>query len=130
MYIGFPPELNFALYKIILFFVIGIFSGTLAIRIKEKMIISWLIILLRFVVRPKYFIFNKNDLTEREIIREEIVPLTKKAKVYQKAEQKQTQRISFGQAIQFEKFINNPKASISFRFERKGGLNVSVSEIR
>ena len=130
MYISFPPQLNFAFYKIAILFIMGIVSGTLAIRAKEKMIISWMILLLRFISRPKYFVFNKNDFTQREVIQEEIIQVTQKAKTKAKAKHPKTQHVSIAQALQLEQFIRNPKTNISFRFEKKGGINVSVSEIR
>lgn len=130
MYISFSPQLNFAVYKIVLFLVIGLVSGILAIRFKEKMIVSWVILLLRFVIRPKYFVFNKNDFSQRDIIQEEIITVTKKATAHTKTKKKILKQISVAQALQLEQLIGNPKANISFRFEKKGGINVSVSEIR
>lgn len=129
MYISFPPTLSFALYKIMLFLLIGIVSGTLAIRVKDKMVVSWLVILLRFATRPKYYLFDKNDLFQREIVHEELQPVVKTVKAQKKRESKQ-KHLSIRDALQLEQFIRNPKANISFRFEKKGGINVSFSEIK
>jgi hypothetical protein len=132
MYISFPPYMNFAVYKIVLFFIIATISSLLAIRFKDKMVISWLIIFLRFANRPKYFVFNKNDMYERvmlQTVNKEVVPNVAVQK--EEAKKHQTiQQISMAQVIKLEKFLNNPKANARFIFKKKGGLHVSFSEVQ
>ena len=61
IYVLFLPSMHFAWYKVPFFLISGSIPPLLAIRIKEKLIIQWLIILFRYNVRPAYYLFNKND---------------------------------------------------------------------
>ena len=61
IYVVFAPSMQFAWYKIPLFILSGSIPPILAIRIKEKIVLTWLVILLRYNLRPAYYLFNKND---------------------------------------------------------------------
>ncbi len=128
-YISLPPYLNFAGYKIALFFIIGILSGFLAIRIKGKMVISWLIVLLRYTSRPRYFIYDKNDSYQRVIIAQISSKKSLREAIHTESAKKTIQKISIAQAMQLERFLHDPKAKVRFTFMKKGGLNVSFSEV-
>lgn len=67
VYVLFAPSMHFAWYKLPLVIAVGITSLILSLRIKEKLILNWLLILLRYNLRPKYHIFNKNDMFLRSI---------------------------------------------------------------
>jgi hypothetical protein len=60
-----PVRMHLTLYKLPLILIISLSCFILAIRIKGKIILQWLSILLRFNLRPKYYIFDKNDSTFR-----------------------------------------------------------------
>lgn len=61
-----PPFLSGALYKYIVIAVVAAVFCILAIRIKGKIIAFWLVTILRYNLRPKYYLFNKNVTTHRE----------------------------------------------------------------
>jgi hypothetical protein len=67
VYVTFSPSMALNLYKLALVFVVSIFCFILAIRIKGRIILHWLTILLRFNLRPKYYVFDKNDAFLRRI---------------------------------------------------------------
>ena len=54
VFVVLPPTLILTWFKVGLIIVFGIFSITLAIRIKGKLVIHWIVILLKYNVRPKY----------------------------------------------------------------------------
>ena len=132
IYLIFPPQLRFALYKLPIMLFIAVISGTLAIRIKGKVVIAWIVILLRYNTRPRYFIANKNDAFQRDITYEthEQKVKIKNIALHKKQKQKQEQAISFPDIFRFEQFITNPKSNMSFKFAKKGKLYVSLSEIK
>ena len=66
LYAILPPTMDIAVYKIIVLVVVAAISSTLAIRIKGKIVLLWLALLLRYGLRPKYYLFNKNTLNARE----------------------------------------------------------------
>lgn len=61
-----PPFMGGALYKYVLMGVVALLFGLLSIRIKGKILASWLVTILRYNLRPKYYLFNKNVTTSRE----------------------------------------------------------------
>ena len=61
-YAVFPPTMQLAIYKIPLVLVVLVLSLILSMRIKGKVVLNWLVILLRYNTRPRYYLFNKNDI--------------------------------------------------------------------
>src|ERR1019366_4023701 len=66
LYIILPPTMHSAPYKLTVIAVLIFLCGLLAIRIKGKILLLWFVVLLRYNLRPRYYIFNKNCLAARE----------------------------------------------------------------
>ena len=99
----------------------------LALRIKGKVILNWIVIITTYSFRPQYYVFNKNDMTDREIIVEDVV---KKTKVYTKQKAKVIEKrhnASLSDVMAVERVLLNPNQNVRFAF-KKGGINVHVSE--
>jgi len=132
IYLVFPPQLHFALYKLPLMICIAFICCILAVRIKGKVIVHWIVILLRYNTRPRYFIANKNDGFGRDItydtprLKKEI----QKAPEHKRMVQKNDHIISFPELFTIEQIITNPKSNLSFKFAKKGRLYGTVSEIK
>ncbi len=132
VYTLFPPALHLAWYKLPLLFIVLLLSLALALRIKNKVVLHWVIILLRYNTRPKYYLFNKNDAHLRIMD----FPVFEKVQrnFLKKAPAKQEKSLtsSFGikDLIQLEKFIANPKYSFSLKSARKGGLHVAFEQVQ
>jgi hypothetical protein len=60
-----PPAMGSALYKYILIGILAVICLVLSIRIKGKIVALWIITILRYNLRPKYYLFNKNVMTLR-----------------------------------------------------------------
>lgn len=128
-----PFRMQLTLYKLPLILVISICCFILAIRIKGKIILQWLAILLRFNLRPKYYIFDKNDASFRVIdlpvfekrqfsLRKKIAPQTKVNITHPK--------FGIKELTQLEKLIQDPRISLSFKTNGIGGkLNVAFKQI-
>ena len=67
LYIAGAPALKLTPYKIVLAFLCIIICITLAIRIKDKIVAKWLLALLAYISRPRFFVYNKNNLTSRTV---------------------------------------------------------------
>lgn len=130
LYISFPPYTQFVEYKIVMFLILSLISATLAVRVKEKMIISWGIVLLRFVARPKYFVFNKNDLFLREVIQKEKAPVIQQALTQNNVKVEKIQQLEDTEIYRLEQLMTQSNGDISFIFQKKGGINVSFSKIQ
>ena len=121
IYATFPPKLAFSVYKIPLFIFTFLTFGILALRIKGRVVLSWLFVLSAYYLRPRYYVFNKNDLTTRNI-EFELNPAKQKTIRAKAARQKGTksQRLSISDLIRMETILANPKTTLSVRFNRKG----------
>ena len=126
-----PPTMHIALYKLPPVLLVVIICLILSLRIKGKVVASWLLVLLRFNTRARYYVFNKNDTYLRDL--PEVIHETKKKVV--KEEVKKDIALpakSFGlkELKELETFIKNPNYTFSLKPGKKGGLYVAVSEIK
>ena len=71
IYILLPSKMQLNSYKLIMILAVSAISLVLAIRIKKMIIAKWLILILIYQTRAKYFLFNKNCLYQRQISKEE-----------------------------------------------------------
>jgi len=130
LYAILPPSMEYCLYKIIVVVVIALVSGILAIRIKGKIILLWLVVLLRYNLRPKLYLFNKNVSCYREDYPEPIkVPTQKPSKVKLRSQAALPKLASHEQARLYAT-MDNPVSRLCFETNKKGGLNVRITEIQ
>ena len=125
-----PPTMVINWLKIVAISAFGVISTTMAIRIKGKLIIDWIVVLLKYNNRPKYYIFNKNDVDYRDIVlaKKERVTSAKSEKI-NSATERLIPSITVQNLIQLEDLIHNKKFDIRFRTAKKGGLNVAFEKI-
>lgn len=119
VYALFSPVMKVAPYKLNLFLFITILCLALAFRIKEKIVAQWLGILLRYYLRPKYYLANKNDLTERIVDFPLIKSIKNIKEVTSKSVTKKQNELSVKELIKLEQMMNSRKLAISFRFGGK-----------
>lgn len=133
VYAIFPAPMKLALYKLPVALSVTLLCIILSLRIKGKVIVSWLGVLIRYNLRPKYYLFNKNDAYLREMYLPEFEK--RSVKLFQKAPAKKEIKIkasSFGmkELIALRGFINNPNYSLSLKPDRRGGLYVALEQIQ
>lgn len=126
-----PPFMIIATYKYILMTTIALFFCLLAIRIKGKIVASWLATILRYNLRPKYYLFNKNTTALREDY-----PAKKTSKTTNETKASSPKKaasyhieIDPLSATRILAAIENPVADIRFETDRKGGLHVRFTEV-
>ncbi len=126
-----PPFFTYAVYKVVLIVCVASLSALLAIRIKGKILLFWTITLLRYSTRPKYYLFNKNSAHTREIVpaaemndeaseetaRQSTLPLRKI-------------NLTTAERIQIEHLLTDPATNVHFTTNKKGELNVHLTEIQ
>lgn len=125
IYVLIPAANHFSLIKGILMGLQFAVFGTLAIRVRGKILIDWLVILLRFRMRPRIYLFTKNDLTARQA--EGVLAVEEKKTVVKevKQEKKMRQVVSIEDQAKIDRLLGNQ--SLRFRFGlKKGGIDVSV----
>jgi hypothetical protein len=129
VYILLPPMGRMSLYKIVLVAAIALASGLLAIRIKGKILLLWAIIMVRYNLRPRYHVSNKNDIHLRETempTTEEVAQLTPT----DEAISEPLPTLSVAEAMQLESLIANPEANVQFLTDKKGALRVHFNEVK
>lgn len=118
VYVLFAPTMKLAPYKISLVLLVSAISLILAIRVKDKIVVEWIGVLLRYKLRPKYYIFNKNDVTER-LVDFSYEPATNHKKVVAKTNKRITTELSIKELIKFEQAMASKNLAVSFRYGRK-----------
>ncbi len=124
-----PPLMHGSLYKYIVIVCLSVISGVLAIRIKGKIILLWLVTIMRYNLRPKYYLFNKNVIAYREDYRSH-QPEAQEIEKESIAKQPRTiPKLAFHEAAQILATIDKPESNLRFEMTKKGGLHVRLTEV-
>ena len=133
IYAVFPPSMSFVAYKLTLSMIFFVICITLSLRIKGKIVIHWLSILIRYNLRAKYYIYNKNESYLRTLH----LPTTNKTPVAEKKLLKAKARKKIKPAIyriknlvSLENMIGNDEVDFRYKIGKKGGLNVAFEQIK
>ena len=132
-YAVFPPRMHLAVYKFPLVLIVLVISLTLSIRIKGKVVLNWLVILLTYNLRPRYYLFNKNDTNFRTLY----LPVfeKKQRRLFKKVPAKQENKapipaFALKDLAKLQNLINNPKYSFVLKAAKKGGFNVFLGQVQ
>ena len=126
IYVMFIPVMKLEIYKVILMSISLLTCSVLAFRFKGKIVLNWLIILITYNLRPKYYVFNKNDIFQRDIVLDIKQNLTKTIKL----KTSKTKHKSLVKDIkQIEKYLKNEKYGLTVKPNKKGGFYVAYNEI-
>lgn len=125
-----PPAMEASVYKYVLMGLIAIICCSLAIRIKGNVLLFWLLSILRYNVRPRFYLFDKNVIT----LREEYEGSNAKSREdgFTSKNKATTDRPSLGvpESVEVYTVISNPASNLRFETTKKGGLNVRIAEIK
>ncbi len=130
LYVILPPFYEYAIYKVVILTALTAICGLLAIRFKGKLLLSWLIVMTRYNNRPRFYVFNKNELHQRPQPYKTSQPLKKKTEDVSQKIRKVIPQISTAELVKVESFISNPKARMYFKVSKKGGLSVHFTEVQ
>ena len=128
LFVVFPPFFGYAVYKVVLIVCLASICSVLAIRVKGTIILRWVMILAGYMLRPRFYVFNKND----DYLREEPAPESpaEEQTTGNEAAPRRTPfpRLDPAELVKVQDFIANPQAQLQFKANRKGGLSVYVAE--
>jgi len=127
-YIFLPPFSDLHPYKYILIGIVAVLCVLLAIRIKGKLIASWIVVLLRYNLRPRLYVFNKNTTMFRENY-DTIAPVDEGAKKEETKADYHLPKLDFHSAAKVRDLLDNPERRLRFESTKKGGLYVRLTEI-
>ena len=130
LFVLFPPMLRLTPLKLITSAVIFIVFASMAIRIKGRLLVEWAVVMARYNVRPRYYVFNKNDGYLRTSIKpvaieEKGQEITNKPRV----KTHHLPKLSVPELVRIEGAIADPRANFNV-MTRKGKLNVNITEIK
>lgn len=123
-----PPAMGSSVYKYVIMAIIAALSCILAIRLKGKILALWLITILRYNLRPKYYLFNKNVMT----LREEYLNAheeEQKTEAVKASKQAAITKLGLPETAKVLATIENPASRLRFETTKKGGLHVRLTEI-
>ena len=131
LYAALPTMLKLNAYKLVLMSLVTLTASLLAIRVKSKILLIWAITIFNYNTRPGYYVFNKNNIYLRaqaavlvDETEQQVAPT-----VEQLTPQK-VARLSEEDVFRLEHILANPSANLSFATNKKGGLYVSISEVK
>lgn len=123
-----PPTMGSALYKYILIGILATICLILSIRLKGKIVALWIVTILRYNLRPKYYLFNKNVTTLRADYSDVKQP-DNKTEASVKESKLHIPRLGTLETARVLATIENPAAKLRFETTKKGGLHVRLTEI-
>lgn len=128
IFIIFPPVSKIVLYKFLLMLITVLLFLPLALRIKGKVLLLWIILFISYAFRPRYYIFTKNSSLFRDIV----LPVqTEKSTLKKPKENMQVKPIAtIKERITLQRIIDNADENMRFRFGKKGGIRVALSQIK
>jgi len=118
IYILFAPAMKLVPYKLGLIGVVIVVCLILVIRIKDKIVAEWLGVVLRYQFRPKYWLYNKNDTTNRIIDIPDIPDIAiSKRKITKKASSDQKTEINISDLVRLEQLIDSGKVAVRYQMK-------------
>jgi len=125
-----PPFMGGALYKYVIMGVVALLFGLLSIRIKGKILALWLVTVLRYNLRPKYYLFNKNVTTGRdEYHGKAVAPEAKEATEKKPVKKTSVNQLDIPTTARILATIENPATNFRLETGKKGNLHVRFTEI-
>lgn len=124
-----PPLFDFSLLKLVISIIVAIVCMSLAIRIKGKILLSWVAIITKYRSRPMHYLYNKNDMHLRKSEQQTEEATETKSKDTEEAVTFIPSFISTKELVRLETAIEDTRANFHFKV-RKGGLRVHIREIK
>lgn len=129
LFVVLPPVFHSAVYKLVIIGVLAVICSLLAIRIKGKIMLLWLVVILRYNFRPAYYVFDKNSSASREDYRL-TAPQVETVKETKRKAYRPVPSLTTADTAQVLAVIDNPDARLMFQTNKKGRLYVRITEIK
>lgn len=127
----FPPSGQFVAYKMVIVATLFVICGSLAIRVKDRIVAQWLKLFIVYCARPEHYVYNKNssylrmsESTEELLVQEEVGEAPVGRPVLS------MNHISSKEFTRLEQLAMDSRSSVTFRVGKKGKLNVRITEVK
>lgn len=125
-----PPFMSLSGYKLLIAVSFAMICLTLAIRIKGRIVLSWITVLSKYNLRPRFYVFNKNDSHLRDIYAERDEPVAHRTTEIKAHKKLNKLKLPMKKVVWAEQVVANPEAKLEFKTTRKGDLRVYIQEIK
>ncbi len=129
LYIALPPTMHSSLYKLVVIAIMMLVCSILSIRIKGKILLLWLLVIGRYNLRPRYYIFNKNSLKNRDQL-EPIHTEEESEMEVRPVKRRHLSPLSTSEVSRLKAILENPASNLTFTSSKKGGLRVLITEVK
>lgn len=129
LYAGLPPAMHSATYKIVILTLLLCVCCTLAVRIKGKIVLFWAVVLLRYWLRPRYYVFDKRSIHGRDQRRDTSEVFVHEEEVSGVGQTLPISSLSLADVVKVTELIEHPAANVAYEF-KKGGLHVRLTEVK
>jgi hypothetical protein len=130
LFVIFPPFFSYAAYKLVLIVCLMSICSVLAIRVKGTIVLRWVMILAGYMLRPRFYVFDKNSDYLREESEPEAPAVAQATNDEVAAQRIPLPRLDPAELVKVQDFMTNPHAQLQFKTNRKGELNVYAAEVQ
>ena len=125
-----PPFMGFSAFKLGLCAILFIVCGILAIRIRGDIILHWLMIVVRYNLRPRYFLYDKNSsyLRSTKKTKQATQAVSGPEKV-EKQNKAIDEPLSIKELLRVKEILSDSRSLFHFKTTKKGELRVFIKEI-
>lgn len=130
VFIVLPPFYHAAVYKLVLLVLACLVCGVMAIRIRGQLVLQRLLVLMCYVSRARYYVYDKRCLHGRSMYQhsESAEPVAEPLLSGRKL--RPATKLSVMDAIKLQHVIDNPAAQVQFETTKRGGLYVRITEVK
>jgi hypothetical protein len=124
-----PPALHIALYKLLFLVPFTALCAVLSIRLKGKIVLFWIIVRVRYNLRPQFYVFNKNTTANRKLY-DEVKAIESSGDEPKKSKpHRQRSTLTTAEMVRTFAAMDNPAAKLAFTTDKKGKLYVRITEV-
>jgi len=128
LYVILPPYFKGATYKAAVIGVVTLLCCLLAIRLKGKLILFWLLTLAQYCARPRYYVYDKRSLHARNDYA--VKPAVEEADEPIMTEHvRKKLSLSTAELVKLQELLINPAANLRLE-TRKGDLYVHITKVK
>lgn len=106
-----PKQLSFSPFKLALIGIVFAVFIALALRIKGRLVLNWILVFAAYALRPHIYIFNKNTLFTRDVV----IPKAAQKKTKRILASKTTKEESLLPTFDYQSVLRNPAVNLHFK---------------
>jgi hypothetical protein len=127
-YAAMPPNFRMVVYKLVIVILLEVIGLVASIRIKDQVLVKWLAVKAHYNLRPRYYVYNKNDLYLRKST-EPVLAVPKDVSEPVKVASASKPQLDIAQVVKIESIMADPRAKMRFVMGKEG-TSVVIQEIK